>query len=204
MLRLGELQKGHMDLEVHLLATIPPSPRPRCLPWNTRRMSQKLAAKQGRNYAQSSGIWVKWGQNSPAKNPEMLKDTGYLYCIELKYIQKISFTLSIFPIYSPFKMAICMPSGWASTSYDEVNFQTCTDFPTDHQPTQIQAFSALRALERAWRITSMSLHIACRQLNPQQATSALKAVLVPSKSSAWGLLPCKHVITWAKLSKLDI
>lgn len=56
------------------------------------------------------------------------------------------------------------------------NFQTCTDFPTDHRPTEIQAFSALRALERAWRITSMSLHIACRQLNPQLATSALKAV----------------------------
>ena len=85
-------------------------------------------------------------------------------------------------------MAICMPSGWASTSYDEVNFQTCTDFPTKSKLFQHCGH---------WNVdgASMSLHIACRQLNPQRATSALKAVLVPSKSSAWGLLPRKHVIT---------
>lgn len=140
MLRLGKLQKGHMDWRCIFghHPPIPPSEDPDASHGNTRRMSQKLAAKQG----ESGSNEVK----TVLQKIQMLKDTGYLTVLNSNIYKEYLLHSVFFPIHSPFK------------------------------PTEIQAFSALRALERAWRITSMSLHIACRQLNPQLATSALKAV----------------------------
>lgn len=85
-----EASKRPHGLEVHFW---PPSPhppirRPRCLPWKHPPNEPKASSETRR-------IWVKWGQNSPAKNPDV---EGYWipYCIEFKYIQRISFTFSIF------------------------------------------------------------------------------------------------------------
>ena len=96
---------------------------------------------------------------------KMLKDTGYLTVLNY-----ISYTLVFFLcIHHSICQCACFTVGLQLHMTN--NFQTCTNLPTDHRPLEFQPFSALQSLER-WRITSMSLHIACRQLNPQLATSA--------------------------------
>ena len=118
MLRLGKLQKGHMDWRCIFghHPPIPPSEDPDASHGNTRRMSQKLAAKQG----ESGSNEVK----TVLQKIQMLKDTGYLTVLNSNIYKEYLLHSVFFPIHSPFKMPICI---WRTTSKPAQTFLPTTD-----------------------------------------------------------------------------